>query len=619
MTQETIAQLTIDSQKARIAALEIKLEAAKREGAQAPQALQDELAEQKKAFEEVSKMLQEMQVAPKTFGLILRINKPLGPNEEVKPEHFVSGMSVRLKSAGDAPITVPPPTATPQATAQQDGQQPQPEEEQQPQAAPTSEGVIISKCTENPELVRVFWPGSDDANGLKDHNISELELITAPTAVLRTQSGPVEVPYNEALGLKVGMNVRLVGNVILGASPWINAGQIVSVRRIIEPGLVEVTSHGNPLTVIHGNIEPAIEEGCRVVLDSASQVVLKNLGKPPSPVKSAGATKVHFSDIGGNAVAKEALTEAVVDPRKFGALYTKFARKPSKGVLLWGPPGCGKTLIAKALATEVAAINGGEGAESAFIYVKAPELLVKWVGDSEAAIRELFASARDHKDKHGYPAIIFIDEADAIMAKRGSRVSSDMENTIVPSFLTEMDGLLEAGAFVILATNRPDILDPAVVRDGRIDRKIEVKRPDFDAMIQILGIHSRNIPFKDWTAEEAVQHAAQEIQTNKAYTYYKVSFEGDNQPKGFGLKHIVNGAMLEAVMQQAVTNAMERCKASNNLTGEDEGVTKADIDHALKNIFEENAQFDHEDPLNDMVRDSDGKLIGYTRVKQATS
>ena len=172
------------------------------------------------------------------------------------------------------------------------------------------------------------------------------------------------------------------------------------------------------------------------------------------------------------------LREAIEDPVLHAKLYKTFGKKPCKGIALHGPAGCGKTMLARAAATALAKVHGKKAAPSGFQYVKGPELLHGIVGSSEGNVRALFAASRNHFAEHGYPALIFLDEADGLLTARGRTPWEGMERTVVPMFLAEMDGLEGTGATVLLATNRPDTIDPAFMRDGRIDRKIEIRRPN---------------------------------------------------------------------------------------------------------------------------------------------
>lgn len=256
----------------------------------------------------------------------------------------------------------------------------------------------------------------------------------------------------------------------------------------------EISVDGSPRRVVC-SIE--IEDGDRVLVDANNTVALKNYGKDTTKFSFDGDTGITWDDVGGLEKAKQALKEAIELPNKHPDLFKKYNKRIPKGVMLYGPTGTGKTLLAKAAATSLATIHGTSAKSTGFIYVKGPELLNMWVGNTEAEIRGLFARGRDHFKKNGYPAILFIDEADAILGARGGSSHGSegtLANTIVPQFLSEMDGLQDSGVFVLLATNRPDVLDPAVTRDGRIDRKVAVLRPEQQAAGDILKIHLRNRP-----------------------------------------------------------------------------------------------------------------------------
>jgi len=191
--------------------------------------------------------------------------------------------------------------------------------------------------------------------------------------------------------------------------------------------------------------------------------------------------EVHWDDIGGLENVKQELREVVEWPLKYPEVFQKMGIEPPKGILLYGPPGTGKTLLAKAVATE-------SGAN--FIAIRGPEVLSKWVGESEKAVREVFRRAREVA-----PAVVFFDEIDSIAPVRGQSFDSGVTDRIVNQLLTEMDGIVPLSNVVVLAaTNRPDILDPALLRPGRFDRMIYVPPPDKEARKQILKIHTKKVP-----------------------------------------------------------------------------------------------------------------------------
>jgi transitional endoplasmic reticulum ATPase len=227
---------------------------------------------------------------------------------------------------------------------------------------------------------------------------------------------------------------------------------------------------------------------------------------------------VHWEDVGGLDEIKQALKEAVEWPIKNPNIFKSMGIDPPKGILLFGPPGCGKTLIARAIASE---------SEANFISIKGPEILSKWVGESEKAIREIFRKAR-----MASPAIIFLDEVDSIVPKRGAGYTdSGVTQRVISQLLTEMDGLIALqNVVVIAATNRPDILDPALIRPGRFDRLIYVPAPDSESRLEILKIYTKEMP----------------LGTDIDFTYIQ------NNTKGY------SGADLRAVCSEAAMNAMRR-------------------------------------------------------------
>lgn len=293
-----------------------------------------------------------------------------------------------------------------------------------------------------------------------------------------------------------------------------------------------------------------LKVGHVVMLHPKTLQIVENTGYPPleaGQFAPAEIPNVKWSDIGGLEEAKQDMIEAIEMPHREKELFAFYKKRPVKGILLSGPPGCGKTMLGKAAATALSEIYGKESARTGFLYVKAPEILNSYVGASEETVREIFSDARRHAMEHGYPAIIFIDEAEAILAKRGG-MGFSMSNTIVPSFLTEMDGLESSSAIVILATNRPDILDPAIVREGRIDRKVSVKRPSVKNAMDIIAMSLERYPVADgWDLMNMAEGMAHEIYSDNRM------INGDKY-----LRDIVNGAMLAACVDLAVANAMRR-------------------------------------------------------------
>lgn len=326
-----------------------------------------------------------------------------------------------------------------------------------------------------------------------------------------------------------------------------------------------------------------LKVGHEVTLHPKSLQIVEDLGFPPLEASEFCPTtipNVHWDDIGGLELAKADMIEAIELPHKEKDLYKYYGKRPVKGILLEGPPGCGKTMLGKAAARSLADIYGAENSKTGFLYIKGPEILNQYVGASEETIREIFISARRHFEEKGYPAIIFIDEAESILSVRGGR-GFNLSATIVPSFLTEMDGLEDSSAIVILATNRPDILDPAIIREGRIDRKVKVTRPDQVNGMNIILMNLKKYPIsKKYDIHNLAEGMAHEV-----YSDERVMGHDDKY-----LRDIVNGAMLAACVDLAVASAMKRDIA----TGKKSGICPEDIIYAVDRIHSQNIGLSHD-------------------------
>jgi len=385
-------------------------------------------------------------------------------------------------------------------------------------------------------------------------------------------------------------------------------GTIGYVEALMDNGEAEVVVNGNPAVVQVGDSKA--QKGDRVMIDASESVILRNLGKLSRKYALDDVPNITWDDIGGLEEAKQAMIEAVELPHKNKKIFDFYGKRSPKGVLLYGPPGCGKTLLAKAAANSLAKIYKESGAAaSSFIYIKGPELLNKYVGESEASIRSLFERTREHKAKHGYPAVLFIDEADAILAERGGRGSiSGMEQTIVPMFLAEMDGMEDSGAFIILATNRPDSLDPAVGRDGRIDRKIKVTRPTKASTADIVNLNLKKTPLgKGVKREDLATCVVTELFSPSRILYTVKTTEGD---ANVTLAHMVNGGMIAGVVDAAMTIAIRRDLASGKMTG----VTREDIIEAVNLIDTQSRDLNHNNEMQEMVEPYRDQVLQIVKV-----
>jgi SpoVK/Ycf46/Vps4 family AAA+-type ATPase len=254
-------------------------------------------------------------------------------------------------------------------------------------------------------------------------------------------------------------------------------------------------------------------------------------------------------------------------------------------------------MLGAACATSLAKLHGKEGAASGYQYVKGPELLNHMLGQSESNVRRLFANARAHFAEHGYPCVVFLDEADALLGRRDVGVLQTMNATIVPMFLTEMDGLDASCAFTLVATNRPDMLDSAVTRDGRLDLKIALERPDHDGIVAILDRYLRDVPLEGMDIEQACERGADEIESTR-HVLYMVRTKSGKNDRRFELSDVVSGAMCAGLVARAVDSAISRDRE----TGKVSGVRAADLAAAADRLCAEQLMLDHSADLGPFVK-----------------
>lgn len=359
------------------------------------------------------------------------------------------------------------------------------------------------------------------------------EVNKTKKLILATGNGYISIADS---GHKLGDTVLLepMTNQAFATGHFPLVGNIHEVAAINEYGAV-ISLHGDDRIVAIGNL--AVKKNDRVLLDPTGNVIIAVV-QEARPAYMPNVEHVGWDDIGGQEEAKRRLIEAVELPYLHPKIYAAYDKKPAKGILLKGPPGCGKTLLAKAVATSIGSTGG-------FIACKGPEILDPYVGVAERNVRNLFRKAEAWKAENGKPAVVFIDEAEAILSARGGR-HSYMEKTIVPTFLTEMDGLETSAAIVILATNRDDLLDPAVIRDGRIDYKVDVTRPSAVDAIQIMDIHVGKKPMQG-NRKRTIDGAVSNL-----YMVPDLPF---------------SGALISGMVEKAVDHAILRDIAAKKTTG----------------------------------------------------
>jgi proteasome-associated ATPase len=390
-----------------------------------------------------------------------------------------------------------------------------------------------------------------------------------------------------------------------------HAGDVVTLTKVLEDGIRAIVSfRGDDERVceLSDSLRGAnLRSGDLLRLDSRSNLLLERLLQPEvEHLLLEHVPNVTFADIGGLDDQIEKIRDAVELPFLHADLFAEYQLPAPKGILLYGPPGCGKTLIAKAvansLAQRVAAKTGDDKGRSYFINIKGPELLNKYVGETERQIRLVFQRARE-KSEEGWPVIIFFDEMDSMFRTRGTGVSSDMESTIVPQLLAEIDGADKLQNVIIIgATNREDLIDPAILRPGRLDVKIRVDRPNRNAAQQILLRYlSDDLPFgEDCQISDIVDQTIDRIFAETAENrFLEITYQNGEKEELF-YKDFLSGAMLENIVRRAKKKAIKR-----RIEGGDGGIITADLISSVVDEF-----LEHEDLPNTTNPDDWAKISG---------
>lgn len=369
---------------------------------------------------------------------------------------------------------------------------------------------------------------------------------------------PVAASVNAAR-LSAGMTVLLDENMALvGVAAAERCGQVRQVSEPLDDGRLIVSDSSGALQVVeraHDLRHARLTGADRVMVDAGGRFALAVLPRERTDdLVLEESPDVFFEDIGGLDAQIAAIRDAVQLPFAHRDLFERFDLNPPKGVLLYGPPGNGKTLIAKAVASSLAR---GAGREGVFLSVKGPELLNKYVGESERLIRLVFDRARE-RASDGRPVIVFIDEMDALLRTRGTGVSSDVETTIVPQFLAELDGVERLDNVIVIgASNRVDMIDPAVLRPGRLDVKIRVDRPDRAHARMIAARYlTRRLPYEDgWDARSLCDLLVEDVYDGGRLLAEVRDERGAWSPLAFS--HIASGAMLRNIVDRAKTKAVK--------------------------------------------------------------
>ena len=390
-----------------------------------------------------------------------------------------------------------------------------------------------------------------------------------------------------------------------------HAGDVVTLTKVLEDGIraiVSIRGDDERVCELADDLRGAnLRSGDLLRLDSRSNLLLERLLQPEvEHLLLEHVPNVTFADIGGLDDQIEKIRDAVELPFLHADLFAEYQLPAPKGILLYGPPGCGKTLIAKAvansLAQRVAAKTGDDKGRSYFINIKGPELLNKYVGETERQIRLVFQRARE-KSEEGWPVIIFFDEMDSMFRTRGTGVSSDMESTIVPQLLAEIDGADKLQNVIIIgATNREDLIDPAILRPGRLDVKIRVDRPNRNASQQILLRYlSDDLPFGEGCQiDDIVSLTIDRIFADTVENrFLEITYQNGEKEELF-YKDFLSGAMLENIVRRAKKKAIKR-----RIDGGDGGIITSDLIDSVVDEF-----LEHEDLPNTTNPDDWAKISG---------